>query len=63
VKPTTTALVVAAVLGWAALDHGFGGFLLMALFLVVALVVGRYLEGRRDLRRLRDGLTGRRSSS
>ncbi|MFB0835939.1 hypothetical protein ACX8Z9_16850 [Arthrobacter halodurans] len=62
-NPTLIGLAVAAVLGWAALDHGFGGFLLMALFLAVGALAGRVLEGRLDLRGLRDALTGRRSSS
>ncbi|MGJ9403326.1 hypothetical protein [Arthrobacter sp. KK5.5] len=62
-NPTLLGLAVAAVLGWASLEHGFGGFVLMAIFLAVGLLVGRVLEGRIDLRGVRDALTGRRSSS
>ncbi|HXD27293.1 MAG TPA: hypothetical protein VN621_00895 [Arthrobacter sp.] len=62
-NPTLLGLAVAAVLGWAALSFGFGGFLLMAIFLAVGALVGRFAEGRLDLRSVRDALTGRRSSS
>lgn len=62
-NPTLVGLAVAAVLGWAALSFGFGGFLLMAIFLAVGALVGRFVEGRLDLRSVRDALTGRRSSS
>ncbi|MEE1621839.1 hypothetical protein ACQ3I4_09540 [Zafaria sp. Z1313] len=62
-SPILTGLAVAAVLGWAALSFGFGGFLLMALFLAVGAAAGRFAEGRLDLRGIRDLLTGRRSSS
>jgi len=62
-NPTLLGLAVAAVLGWAALAYGFGGFVLMAIFLTVGALVGRVLEGRIDLRGVKDALTGRRSSS
>lgn len=62
-NPTVLGLAVAAVLGWAALSFGFGGFLLMAVFLAVGALVGRFADGRLDLRSVRDALSGRRSSS
>lgn len=62
-KPTITGALLGAILAWAALSFGFGGFLLMALFMVVGALVARVLEGRVDFRALRDALTGRRSSS
>lgn len=62
-NPTLLGLAVAAVLGWAALSFGFGGFVLMALFLAIGALVGRFTDGRLDLRSVRDALTGRRSSS
>lgn len=62
-NPTVIGLAVAAVLGWAALSYGFGGFLLMAVFLAVGALLGRLADGRLDVRRIRDALTGRRSSS
>ncbi|MDN6202385.1 MAG: Asp23/Gls24 family envelope stress response protein, partial [Micrococcaceae bacterium] len=61
--PSRAPLAGAAGLGWAALTHGLGGFLLMAVFLAVGMLVGRFLDGRLDMRRVRDALTGRRSSS
>jgi len=62
-KPTITGALLGAILAWAALSFGFGGFLLMALFMVVGALVARVLEGHVDFRALRDALTGRRSSS
>lgn len=62
-NPTLLGLAIAAVLGWAALSYGFGGFVLMAVFLAVGAFVGRFVDGRLDLRSVRDALTGRRSSS
>lgn len=62
-NPTVIGLAIAAVLGWAALSYGFGGFLLMAVFLAVGALLGRLADGRLDVRRIRDALTGRRSSS
>lgn len=62
-KPTLIGALLGAVLAWAALSYGFGGFLLMALFMAVGALVARVLEGRLDIRALRDALTGRRSSS
>lgn len=62
-NPTLLGLAIAAVLGWSALSYGFGGFLLMAVFLAVGAFVGRFVDGRLDLRSVRDALTGRRSSS
>lgn len=62
-NPTLLGLAIAAVLGWSALSHGFGGFLLMAVFLVLGALIGRFVDGRLDLRSVRDALTGRRSSS
>ncbi|WP_417217527.1 hypothetical protein [Arthrobacter sp.] len=62
-NPTLLGLAIAAVLGWAALSYGFGGFVLMAVFLAIGACVGRIVDGRLDLRTVRDALTGRRSSS
>jgi uncharacterized membrane protein len=62
-NPTLLGLAVAAVLGWAALSHGFGGFILMAIFLAIGALVGGIMDGRIDIRGVRDALTGRRSSS
>lgn len=62
-KNTMIGAVVGVVLAWAALSYGLGGFLLMALFMGVGALVGRLLDGRIDVRSLRDAFTGRRSSS
>ncbi|RAX49159.1 hypothetical protein DQ353_11360 [Arthrobacter sp. AQ5-05] len=62
-KPTLTGALLGAVLAWAALAHGLGGFLLMALFMAIGALVARVAGGRIDLRAIRDALTGRRSSS
>jgi uncharacterized membrane protein len=60
---TVAGMAVGAVLAWAALAYGFGGFLLMAVFLAAGALCGRAAEGKLDLRGIRDALTGRRSSS
>ncbi|GAA4381716.1 DUF2273 domain-containing protein [Paeniglutamicibacter cryotolerans] len=62
-KNTMIGALVGIVLAWAALNHGIGGFLLMALFMGVGALIGRLLDGRIDVRSLRDAFTGRRSSS
>lgn len=62
-KPTVTGALIGAILAWSALAFGLGGFLLMALFMVVGALVARIVEGRVDVRAIRDALTGRRSSS
>lgn len=62
-KSTLIGALLGAILAWAALAHGLGGFLLMALFMTIGALVGRVVGGRVDLRAIRDALTGRRSSS
>ncbi|MBG6084893.1 hypothetical protein [Zhihengliuella flava] len=62
-SPVAVSLLVAAALAWSALEHGAGGFILMAAFLAVGLIVGRMIDGRIDARKFWDLLTGRRSSS
>jgi len=55
---TQTALFVGLVLGIVATFGGFGYFLVVLVFGVVGLVVGRVLEGKLDLR----SLTGQSSA-
>ena len=62
-KPTLIGALLGAVLAWAALAHGLGGFLLMALFMAIGALAARVAGGRVDMRAIRDALTGRRSSS
>lgn len=62
-KNTMIGALVGVVLAWAALSYGLGGLLLMALFMAVGALIGRLLDGRIDVRSLRDAFTGRRSSS
>lgn len=62
-SPVALSLLIAAALGWAALEHGAAGFMLMAVFLAIGLVVGRLADGRIDARKFWDLVTGRRSSS
>jgi uncharacterized membrane protein len=62
VTPTTTGLLVGAVLALSGLAFGFGGFLLVLIFMAVGFGVGRVLEGKLDIRGLTDALRGRRSS-
>lgn len=62
-KTTLIGTSIGAVLAWAALSYGLGGFLLMALFMAIGAFTGRLAGSRVDFRALRDVLTGRRSSS
>ena len=62
-SPTTTGIAVGATLALAALIFGFWGFLLVALFMAIGVVVGRTAEGKLDLGSVLDALRGRRSSS
>lgn len=59
---TVTGIIVGAVLAFAALIFGFWGFLLVAVFMAVGLLVGRIIEGKLDLRGLANALTGKRTS-
>lgn len=59
---TIVGALIGAVLAFAALVFGFWGFLLVALFMGVGALVGRFASGKVDVRGLTDALTGRRSS-
>ena len=62
-KATLVGALLGAILAWAALDHGLGGFLLMVLFMSIGALAARAAGGRVDMRAILDALTGRRSSS
>lgn len=62
-KTTLIGTSIGAVLAWAALSYGFGGFLLMAIFMAVGAFAGRLAGSKIDFRVLREVLTGRRSST
>ncbi len=62
-KPTLIGALIGAILAWAALAYGLGGFLLMALFMAVGALIARIIGGHVDVRAILDSLTGRRSSS
>ncbi|ASN40758.1 MAG: hypothetical protein ABWX63_03705 [Paeniglutamicibacter terrestris] len=62
-KPTLIGALLGAILAWAALSYGVGGFLLMALFMALGALLSRIAGGRVDFRAVLDALTGRRSSS
>ncbi|WP_431778174.1 DUF2273 domain-containing protein [Microbacterium aurantiacum] len=59
---TVVGALIGAVLAFAALVFGFWGFLLVALFMGVGALVGRFASGKVDVRGLTYALTGRRSS-
>ncbi|MEC5184735.1 putative membrane protein [Cryobacterium sp. MP_3.1] len=59
---TVTGIAVGAVLAFAALIFGFWGFLLVAAFMAVGLLLGRIIEGKLDLRGLANALSGKRTS-
>jgi len=61
-SPTITGIAVGAVLAFAALIFGFWGFVLVAVFMAVGLLLGRIIEGKLDLRGLANALSGKRTS-
>jgi hypothetical protein len=54
------AVIVGIALGVVAVFAGFGSFVIVLLFAVVALVIGRLLEGKLDLNSLADQASERR---
>ncbi|MBO0985170.1 DUF2273 domain-containing protein [Rathayibacter sp. SD072] len=60
--PSTTGLVIGAVLALTAIVFGFWALVVVALGMGIGFGVGRVVEGRLDLRSLGDTLRGRRSS-
>ena len=59
---SVSGLAAGAVLAFAALVFGFWGFLLVAVFMAVGLLIGRIIDGKLDLRGLANALTGKRTS-
>lgn len=60
---TVVGIAIGTILAFTVLMFQFWGFLLMVVFMAVGALLGRMAEGKLDLRRVRDALTGRRSSS
>jgi hypothetical protein len=54
------AVIVGIALGVVAVFAGFGSFVIVLLFAVVALVIGRLLEGKLDLKSLAGQASERR---
>ncbi len=54
------AVIVGLTLGVVAVFAGFGSFVIVMLFAAVALVIGRVLEGKLDLKALAGQATDRR---
>lgn len=59
---TVSGIAIGAVLAFAALIFGFWGFLLVAVFMAVGLLLGRIIEGKLDLRGVANALSGKRTS-
>jgi uncharacterized membrane protein len=62
VTPSTTGIVVGAILALTAVAFGFWAMILVAVFIAVGFGIGRVVEGKLDLRGVADALRGRRSS-
>lgn len=60
--PSTTGIVVGAILALTAVAFGFWAMILVAVFIAVGFGIGRVVEGKLDLRGVADALRGRRSS-
>jgi len=59
---TVVGILSGAILAFAALQFGIGGFLLVALLMLVGAFVGRVVSGEVDLRAIADAVRGRRAS-
>lgn len=59
---TVVGALIGAILAVAALQFGFWGFVLVAVFAAIGALVGAFVTGRIDFRALVDVLTGRRSA-
>jgi len=59
---SVTGIAAGAVLAFAILVFGFWGFLLVAVFMAIGLLVGRILDGKLDPRGLANALSGKRTS-
>lgn len=56
-------MAAGAFLAFMSFEFGIGGFLGALVFMALGAILGRAAEGRLDLRRVWEALTGRRSSS
>ncbi|GAB4098024.1 hypothetical protein [Sinomonas halotolerans] len=62
-NPVVVGMAFGAFLAFMSFEFGVWGFLGSLVFIVAGAVLGRVAEGRLDLRRVWEALTGRRSSS
>lgn len=60
---TVVGMAAGAFLAFMSFAFGAWGFLASVLFMAVGALLGRAADGKLDLRRVLDAITGRRSSS
>ncbi|KQR21695.1 MULTISPECIES: DUF2273 domain-containing protein [Microbacterium] len=60
--PITTGALFGLILALSALIFGFGGFVLVALFMAIGAVVARVASGELDFRNIINAFTGRSTS-
>ncbi|MDO5722079.1 MAG: hypothetical protein Q4P06_06010 [Actinomycetaceae bacterium] len=60
---TTQGILIAAILAFFAIEHGFSGFLGAAMFMLVGAVLGRAAEGKLDLRGVGKTIMGQNSTT
>lgn len=60
---TTQGILIAAVLAFFALEHGFGGFIGGAFFMLIGAILGRAAEGKLDLRGVGRTVMGQSSTT
>jgi hypothetical protein len=63
VNLTVVGIAVGAFVAFMSFQFGAGGFFGSLLFMGIGALLGRAAEGKLDLRRVLDAVTGRRSSS
>ncbi|MEA5454916.1 hypothetical protein SPF06_09310 [Sinomonas sp. JGH33] len=60
---TVVGIGIGAFVAFMSFQFGPGGFIGSIIFMAIGAILGRLVEGKVDLRRVWDALTGRRSSS
>lgn len=61
-NPTLNGALIGAILAVSIILFGFWGFLLVALFMGIGALIGRFVSGKLDVRGLANAFSGRRTS-
>lgn len=61
-SPTVSGALIGAILAVSIILFGLWGFLLLALFMAIGAILGRFMSGKLDVRGLANAFSGRRTS-